>query len=908
MTKTKTTKRALISSVLALFLCFTMLLGTTFAWFTDSVTSAGNIIQSGNLDVALYYADGTKDIPADDSTDWKDASKGAIYNSNVWEPGYTDAKHLKVSNEGSLALKYQLSIVPNGEATKLASVIDVYYIKDGSKVADRTALDAYKPMGTLADLINKGIAAGSLAEGEDYTATLVLKMQETAGNEYQELSIGADFAVRLMATQDTVEADSFDDQYDVNAPVLVWDGTVDTTWYNTSDNTYELSTPAALAGLAKLVNDGNAFAGKNIKMAADMDLNNLDWTAIGNGSENFNGNFYGEGYKIYNLKVSGTKGVGLFGFAGNAAHIEGVHIVGADVRGENSVGAVLGYGYLAANCLRNCVVEDAFVYAEAGTSLEDGDKVGAVAGWTSNGNIIGNKAINCEIYGCRDIGGIVGYVNGENRAVEVSGNYVENIIVNVITVDGYKKEQNNFNDTVGRTGSRVTVKDNAGTITKINDETLAVATDNESLKDALVGDAKTVVVAEGTYTFPASSIKAGQTLDCAEGVVFEGNSKLNINGATVVGATFSNPTGTAVDQTINGNFKDCIFTGKNGLRWCYAGANVVFENCVFDGSTYGVHFDGGANEATFKNCTFSGFNAMGGAITKLTLDGCTFKANGRSGYNGINLWGSTDLINCTFVFDGAASTEWVDACGDNKVYNFTNCVVTDGTTETPIEEFVGNYGSGNIITVDGVRLATDNDMFKAAVADGATKVLLREGEYDLNGNQKDGLTIVGLGNNVKMANTTKYASGKAIGAIWKAINLENVTITNTVYTMADGGNATFTDVNFAAGFRQGYGKNVEFTDCTFGSNSEGYALHFQTDSASEGGEIKLNGCKFEGGKVHLGGKRAYTFSGCDFVAGTDFQVWSNITLDGCTVDGVAVTAANAATLFPNLDMAKVTLK
>ena len=54
MTKRRSTKNALISSVLALVLCFTMLLGTTYAWFTDSVTSATNIIAAGNLDIELY--------------------------------------------------------------------------------------------------------------------------------------------------------------------------------------------------------------------------------------------------------------------------------------------------------------------------------------------------------------------------------------------------------------------------------------------------------------------------------------------------------------------------------------------------------------------------------------------------------------------------------------------------------------------------------------------------------------------------------------------------------------------------------------------------------------------------------------------------------------------------------------
>lgn len=209
---------------------------------------------------------------------------------------------------------------------------------------------------------------------------------------------------------------------------------------------------------------------------------------------------------------------------------------------------------------------------------------------------------------------------------------------------------------------------------------------------------------------------------------------------------------------------------------------------------------------------------------------------------------------------------------------------------------------------DGVAEVATSAELEAAVKSGVTKILLADGEYDLNGIQKNDLTLIGDGDNVKMANTTRFASGKAVGAITKAIHLENMTITNTVYTMENGSNATFTNVNFAAGFRQGYGKAVVFDNCSFGSNSEGYALHFQTDNASEGGEIKLTGCEFEGGKVHLGGKRAYTFSGCDFAEGTDFQVWSNITLENCTVNGVKVTAENMTTLFPKLDTTKVIIK
>ena len=262
-----------------------------------------------------------------------------------------------------------------------------------------------------------------------------------------------------------------------------------------------------------------------------------------------------------------------------------------------------------------------------------------------------------------------------------------------IYADGSKVVMNNCTNVNGNLSDLCNAS-NGGSFT-IDGAPLVKGTD--ALKEALASGATEVVVGAGEYTFPTSSLKEGTTLIC-EGTVFTGNSKLNINGATVVGATFSNPTGSAADQTINGTFKNCTFTGSNGLRYCYAGETVVFENCVFDGAVYGAHFDGGANEVLFKNCTFSGFNAFAGGVTKLTLDGCTFKSNGRSGYNGANLWGSTDLINCTFIFDGSAGTEWIHARGTEKTYNITNCVVTDGVNVSDLQTVFSDNGTNNTVT------------------------------------------------------------------------------------------------------------------------------------------------------------------------------------------------------------------
>ena len=227
MTNKKSTKRALLSSALALIMCISMLIGSTFAWFTDSVTSSGNIIQSGSLKVTMEWLNGKDDPTAEDAA-WKDASTGAIFNSKLWEPGYTEVRHIKIENEGTLALKYKLNIVANGEVSDLADVIDVYYIDPATAaITDRTQLTEDKKIGTLTEVLagleesGNGVLVPAGKEGEGYksveTITIALKMQESAGNEYQNKQIGSDFAIQLLATQYTYEEDSFDNQYDKDA-------------------------------------------------------------------------------------------------------------------------------------------------------------------------------------------------------------------------------------------------------------------------------------------------------------------------------------------------------------------------------------------------------------------------------------------------------------------------------------------------------------------------------------------------------------------------------------------------------------------------------------------------------------------------------------------------------------------
>ena len=219
MTKSRSTKNALISSILVLALCFSMLLGTTFAWFTDSAASAGNIIQSGTLDVTMEWKDATV-TGAQQS--YKDATTGAIFNYDKWEPGYVEAKNIKIGNAGTLALKYQINIVANGEVSELADVIDVYYAEGEYTLAD-SKMSELTRIGSLTEVLAgmPETANGDLLESETDIVTIALKMCEDAGNAYQGKSIGSDFSVQLFATQLSHEEDSFGDDYDSAAPYFL---------------------------------------------------------------------------------------------------------------------------------------------------------------------------------------------------------------------------------------------------------------------------------------------------------------------------------------------------------------------------------------------------------------------------------------------------------------------------------------------------------------------------------------------------------------------------------------------------------------------------------------------------------------------------------------------------------------
>lgn len=261
MTNKKSTKKALLMSCLSLLLCMSMLVGTTFAWFTDSVSSAKNQIVAGNLDVELEYAK----VINGQLTGWATvAGAEDLFNPEaLWEPGRVEVVYLKVSNLGTLALKYQLGVNVYGETAgtnvagesfklsdylvfktvEMPDALTTYNDREAAQLASGGAMGLTDYNGTTTSLEVGGV---------DYVA-LIVYMPESVGNEanYRGNAVPTiEMGVNLYATQQMSENDSFGPDYDKNA----WHA--DMTVYNAEE-------------LATALKNGT-----NVKLGADVDFSN----------------------------------------------------------------------------------------------------------------------------------------------------------------------------------------------------------------------------------------------------------------------------------------------------------------------------------------------------------------------------------------------------------------------------------------------------------------------------------------------------------------------------------------------------------------------------------------------------------------------------------------------------------
>ncbi len=414
------TKKRLVASLLAMAMCFTMLVGSTFAWFTDTAKTNVNTIQSGKLEVDLV--DGTGATLVGKTLEFKKAA-GGEGEAVLWEPGAKYAlEDVFVKNLGTLALKYRVVITGiNGDAM-LNDVID-WTIKIGdTEVAADTEFHL-KSNETSPKL------------------EIIGKMQETAGNDYQDKTI-AGVSIEILATQDTVEYDSFNNTYDSQATypdgekgdttlgvgsledlkaaieLAVNDtansGVITINLEKDFDATgeWEAITPKGYSGVNEVVINGNghkisnlnaplivgSFAGSGSITINDLTIeganinsgkyNNLGLGAVvaysdSSGGVNFNN------VKVINSKVECTDGYAgaLIGYSSTPVIIKGGEVSNNTIIGGNSTGGVAGQFAATATVENITVTGNTIKYANGDEVNTDGWRVGIVVGTANAGTV-----------------------------------------------------------------------------------------------------------------------------------------------------------------------------------------------------------------------------------------------------------------------------------------------------------------------------------------------------------------------------------------------------------------------------------------------------------------------------------------------------------------------------------------
>ena len=250
MNNKKATKRALLTSVMALVMCVVMLVGTTFAWFTDTASTGVNKIVAGNLDVDIVDGNG-------DSLDGKTLNFVNKENqSNIlWEPGVTfHTEGFRIKNGGNLALKWKMVVNKDSAST---GVVEGSNGKAGMNLLDVIDFSVVSSKNENAPAVKIDEFVGHTAAETIDSVTYYIKgtMKTTAGNDYQDLTLDG-ITITVYATQDTVEFDSFDDKYDEGATLP------------------EIRTVTDAATIADSAADLATAGNKNVVVSVAQDMNN----------------------------------------------------------------------------------------------------------------------------------------------------------------------------------------------------------------------------------------------------------------------------------------------------------------------------------------------------------------------------------------------------------------------------------------------------------------------------------------------------------------------------------------------------------------------------------------------------------------------------------------------------------
>ena len=584
----KATKRALLTSVMALVMCVVMLVGTTFAWFTDTASTGVNKIVAGNLDVDIVDGNG-------DSLDGKTLNFVNKENqSNIlWEPGATfHTEGFRIKNGGNLALKWKMVVNKDSAST---GVVEGLNGKAGMNLLDVIDFSVVSSKNENAPAVKIDEFVGHTAAETIDSVTYYIKgtMKTSAGNDYQGLTLDG-ITITVYATQLASEFDSFNNTYDENAeyPIDTWNGGIASAdeLKVATDNTNKVVTVdsgrllAALAQSVNDINDSKDYSDYTIKLTKNLDLNGNEWTPIGQKNGNkFKGIFDGQGYTVTGLKISEEKAAAFDGYVAFFGATEGATIknltVAGSVTGKEAAG-IVGKG--VNTTLENC-------HNKATITATESKAAGIVASLDKGTlkNCTNSGAITTK--GAWPAAGIVAWCN-PNAAIENCQNFGD------VTVTG-----------IGDTSQAGGICGNLG-----NNSTVTNCSNSGKISASLAGgvagrakgaDAQQIQIVNFTNTgsIVASNIAGGVVGDAQNGVKAE-NCTINgtVSGTKAAGGIFGSTRGNA----------------QSAVTGCTIGATVSSDTANRAGKVVGIL--GGILELNLDAATDSDIGCFKGATLTIT--------------------------------------------------------------------------------------------------------------------------------------------------------------------------------------------------------------------------------------------------------------------------------------------------
>ena len=769
MTNKRSTKRALIASVISLMLCFTMLMGTTYAWFTDSVASTNNIIQSGNLDVELYWS-------TDNSTWKKVDSNTNVFTSTLWEPGHTEVVYLKVVNEGSLALKYQLGVNVaseigstnvKGDPFKLSDFIKYGVVATDTAFADRdkavaavtnpTELkNAFLSEVTKLDPVTKDASNNDVFDLD--VVAMVVYMPTDVGNDANYAKDAAvpqiNLGINLYATQVEAESDSFGPDYDKDAVYTnvvssadglaealanIKDGQaimfaddiegVDGSLITDKNITIDLN------GYTYTVSEGASTNSRNFLINGNSNVTIKNGTLIGSG--NINSGAYGtirtEGSA--NVTLSNMK---LYNYRGNGLNIKALGGTTVTIN-DTEIYSQYGGGVEAAGGiveLNNVKIEQKGMWSAPYNSMTVSVNGGGKA--TINGGIYTTECLTAE---------------EANNQGSSHGPWTIGVLNSggTLVVNGGTFSNDNFGENSLATYARGLILADTGAVVEINGGTFnavkAIVDIQNNLGDASKNPTATFV--GGTFSADPTASGFAHLTKVADGYAVTNNgdgtytvdreytvvtpaagATATENGAALadtIHATTENTflqlgTGEYKMPSISGSKEFTIVGTKDTVIDVTMGAymdssKVSFEGVTIKGSTGMANGNGSDYAAlytpnvTYTNCTFDGPFRIG-------RDGATFINCKFTNLGNDYVWtygNDATFKGCTFESDGKALLIYSD--GGNEVskvvvedcvFNATQSAKAGAIANQSCAAIeIQNYGNSVNLTISGNTIDSD---------------------------------------------------------------------------------------------------------------------------------------------------------------------------------------------------------